>query len=148
MCASSSRLLCFCLLRCLTPLRSGLIDVKEWHRNLRKLGIDVEMTEGKVLFDKLDSDQSGSVCGLRLASLWRLCACPAFSETNHLHPPCAHPPQLELKELQKALKDLQDAASRAERDEKAQTKVVFDCRREARAAQQHAHEQARALSGL
>ena len=44
-------------------LRSGLIDVNEWHSNLRKLGIDVDIADDKALFMKLDSDQSGSVSG-------------------------------------------------------------------------------------
>ena len=128
-----------------------MIDADEWHSNLRKLGIAVEMTEGRALFDKLDSDGSGSVSTLRLVTLQNSRACPAFAETS-VACACTCPLlQLETKELQKALKDLQDTASKAEKDEKAQTKVVFDCRREARAAQKHAHEQAaqaRALSGL
>ena len=56
--------------------------------------------------------------------------------------------QLTLKELQKALKGLQDTAGQAERDEKAQARVVGEQRRAARAAQQYAHEQARSLSTL
>ena len=56
--------------------------------------------------------------------------------------------QLELKELQKALKELQDSATKAAKEEKAQAKLVGERRRTARAAQQHAHEQARTLSGF
>lgn len=92
---------------------SGTIDVEEWHDNLRKLGIDVQMSENRALFMKLDADASG---------------------------------ELTLKELQIALKGLQDAAIKAEKDEKAQAKLVGERRRAARAAQQHAHEQVRSLA--
>ena len=78
-----------------------MIDADEWHTNLRKLGIAVEMTEGRALFDKLDSDGSGSVSTLHLVTLQNSRACPAFAETS-VACACTCPLlQLETKELQK-----------------------------------------------
>ena len=56
------------------PTRSGSIDDQEWYHNLRKLGIDVEISEATALLMKLDTDQSGSVSapseGPSLRSSW------------------------------------------------------------------------------